>query len=130
MEQTTENAQNSNSGSNSGAECDPWKYWKDDGTLEGFDCGGMFRMGKSGRYFNGTYDNCHQHGHAWRYCPKMSEQDKIAFAAKKGVNYKGGSKGGGEDQGGKRSGKGWDCGKGFGKKGLNEMGGNGWDLGD
>ena len=110
-------------------------------------------MGEGGRYFNGTCGNCHQHGHAWRHCPKMSEQDKIAFAAKKGVNYKGASMGGGKDQGGKsggNGGKGWDFGKGFGnqwgkgwqvsgnrsygkgfgKKGLNEMGGNGWDSDD
>ena len=154
-EQTTEeNTQDSNSGSNGGVGCDPWKDWKDYGTSEGSDGGEMYRMGKGGRYFNGTCDNCHQHGHAWRYCPKMSEQDKIALAAKKGVNYKGAPKGGGKDQGGKwggNGGKGWDYGKGFGnqqwgkgwqfggnrpygkgfgKKGLNEMGGNGWDSGD
>ena len=29
----------------------------------------------------------------------MSEQDKVAFAAKKGVNYTGATKGGGKDQG-------------------------------
>ena len=84
---------------------------------------------------------------------RLSEQDKVAFAAKKGVNYTGTTKGGGKDQGGKWSGtggKGWDYGKGFGnqwgkgwqssgnrsygkgfgKKGLNEMGGNGWDSDD
>ena len=34
-EQTKENAQNPYSGSNGGAECDPWKDWKDDGkTME------------------------------------------------------------------------------------------------
>ena len=69
------------------------------------------------------------------------------------VNYKGATNGGGKDQGGKwggNGGKGWDYGKGFGnqwgkgwqlsgnrsygkgfgKKGLNEMGGNGWDSDD
>ena len=69
------------------------------------------------------------------------------------VNNTGATKGGGKDQGGKwggTGGKGWDYGegfgnqwgkgwqssgnrsfgKGFGKKGLNEMGGNGWDLDD
>ena len=86
-EQTTENTQNLNAVSNIGAERDSWKDRKDDGASEGFDGGEMYRLGKGGRYFNGTCDNCHQHGHAWRYCPKMSEQDKIAFAAKKGVNY-------------------------------------------
>ena len=83
----------------------------------------------------------------------MSEQDKIAFAAEKEVKYKGAPKGGGKDQGGKwggNGGKAWDCGKGlgnqrgkgwqfsgnrsygkgFGKKRLNEMGGNGWDSDD
>ena len=152
-EQTTENTQNFNVVLNSGAERDPWEDWKDDGASDGLDGGRMYRMGKGGRYFNGTCDNCHQHGHAWRHCPKMSEQDKIAFAAKKGVNYKGATKGGGKDQGGKwggNGGKGWDYGKGFGnqwskgwqlsgnrsygkgfgKKGLNEMGGSGWDLDD
>ena len=113
----------------------------------------MCGMVKGGGYFNGTCHNCHQHGHAWRHCPEMSEQDKIAVAAKKGVNYKGATKGGSTDQGGKGAalvagagttervsqnqwGKGWQLsgnrsyGKGFGKKGLNEMGGNGWDSDD
>ena len=139
MEQTTENTQNFNAVSNSGT---------DDGTSEGVDGGGMHRMGKGGQYFN-----CHQHGHAWRHCPKMSEQDMIAFAAKKGVNYKGAPKGGGKDQDAKWSvngGKGWDYGKGLGnqwgkgwqfsgnrphgeglrKKGLNEIGSNGWGSDD
>ena len=152
-EQTTENTQSLNAVSNSGAERNSWKDRKDDGASEGFDGGEMFRLGKGGRYFNGTCDNFHQHGHAWRHCPKMSEQEKVAFAAKKGVNYTGATKGGGKDQGGKWSGtggKGWDYGKGFGnqwgkgwqssgnrsygkgfgKKGLNEMGGNGWDSDD
>ena len=68
---------------------------------------------------NWTCDHCHQHGHAWRFCPEMSEQDKIAFAAKNGVNYKEAPKGGGEDQGGKWRGngfKGWGHGKGFGNQ--------------
>ena len=152
-EQTTENTRNFNAVSNSGAERNSWKDRKDDGASEGFDGGEMYRLGKGGRYFNGTCDNCHQHGHAWRHCPKMSEQDKIAFAAKKGVNNTGATKGGGKYQGGKwggTGGKGWDYGKGFGnqwgkgwqssgnrsygkgfgKKDLNEMGGNGWDLDD
>ena len=46
----------------------------------------------------------------------MSEQDKIAFAARKRVNFKGAPKGGGEDQGGKWGGKGWESGKGFGNQ--------------
>ena len=50
----TENAQNSNSGSNTGAECDPWQDWKDDGISEGFDGGGVYRIGKGGWYFVGT----------------------------------------------------------------------------
>ena len=110
-------------------------------------------VGKVNSGTNVTCDNCHQRGHAWRHCPKMSEQDKIAFAAKKGINYKGAPKGGGKGQGGKwggNGGKAWDYGKGignqwgkgwqlsgnksygkgFGKKGLNEMGGNGWDSDD
>ena len=33
-----------------------------------------------------TCDNCHQHDHAWRHCPEMSEQDKIAFVAQIGIN--------------------------------------------
>ena len=36
-EQTTENTQNLNAVSNSGAERDPWKDWEDGGTSEGFD---------------------------------------------------------------------------------------------
>ena len=74
----------------------------------------MYRMGKGGRHFNGKCDDGHQHGHAWRHCPKMSEQDEIAFAAKKEVNYKAATKGGGKDQGGKwggNGGKGWDYGR-------------------
>ena len=45
-EQTTENTRNPNAVSNSGAERDPWKDWKDDGASEGFDGGDMYRMGK------------------------------------------------------------------------------------
>ena len=100
-EQTTDNTRNFNAVSNSGAERNSWKDGKDDGASEGFDGGEMYRLGKGGQYFNGTCDNCHQDGHAWRHCPKMSEQDKIAFAAKKEVNYTGATKGSGKDQGGK-----------------------------
>ena len=44
---------------------------------------------KGGRYFNGSCDNEHQLGHAWRHCVEMSDQDKIAFAAKKGDQLQG-----------------------------------------
>ena len=91
--------------------------------------------------------------HAWRHSPKISEQDKMAFTAKERDQLQGSSQGGGKDQGGKwvgNGGKAGDCGKGlgnqwgkvwqfsgnrsygkgFGKKGLNDMGGNGWDSDD
>lgn len=106
---------------------------------------GMYSMGgkgKGGWPINGNCDSCGQFGHAWRHCPKLDESGKHAFAAKKGVPYKGssrtGHKGGGKDFGGKNNyyGKGRDYprypvrqwtpwGKGgFGGKGkgLNEVG--------
>ena len=91
-------------------------------------------LGKGRRYFFGTCDDYTSMVTFVRDCPKMSEQDKTAFAAQKGVNYKGAPNGG---NWGGNGGQGWDCaegfgrnrsyGKGFGKKVWHEMGGNGWD---
>ena len=73
-------------------------------------------MGKGCRYFNGTCDSYHQHGHPSRYCLGLSEQDKMAFTARKPLNFKGHPMCGGKDQRGKWSGKGWESGNGFGNQ--------------
>ena len=105
-EQTTENTQNLNAVSNSSAVW--WRWYVSDGKFGGYLIGDL-------RHLSSTF-------HAWRRCPKMSEQDKFSWDCGKGF--------------GNQLGKGWQFsgdrlyGKGFGKKGLNEMGGNGWDVDD
>ena len=119
-EQATENTKKLNAVPNSGAERDPWKDWKDDGTSEGFDGGGMCRTGKGGM---ATLGPLPQDVRARQDCLRGKERDQCSKWS--------GNGGKGWDHGkgfGNQSRKCWQLsgngsyGKGFRKKDLNEMG--------